>query len=76
MYKFYRGYVETDGKKSIEPFKDVSDNELRSVKEIDHLTSYGGVLEDTSIVIDIDDSEQAEIVMDIIEDRQIPCRVF
>lgn len=76
MYKFYRGYVETDGKKSIEPFKDIPDNELRSVKEIDHLDSYGGVLEDNSIVIDIDDTEQAEIVMDIIEDKQIPCRVI
>ena len=76
MYKFYRGYVETDGKKSIEPFKDIPDNELRSAKEIDHLDSYGGVLEENSIVIDIDDTEQAEIVMDIIEDKQIPCRVI
>lgn len=76
MYNFYRGYVELDGKRSIEPFKDVPDNELRTLTEVNELEAYGGVLEDNSIVIDIDDMDQADLVMDIIEDKQIPCRVI
>lgn len=76
MYKFYRGYVETSDKGSIEKFKNIPDEDLRSENEIDHLQGYGGVLTENTIVIDIDDHEQSEIVMDIIEDKQIPCRVY
>lgn len=76
MYTFYRGYVETDGKKSIEPFKNVPDAELSTLKQVKRADSYGGVLEENTIVIDIDDVEEAEIVMDVIEDKQIPCRVI
>lgn len=76
MYKFYRGYVETSDKGSIEKFKNIPDEDLRSEDEIDHLQGYGGVLTENTIVIDIDDHEQSEIVMDIIEDNQIACRVY
>lgn len=76
MYNFYRGYVELNGKGSIEPFKDVPDRELRTLEESENLEGYGGVLKDNSIVMDIDDMEEADLVMDIIEDKEIPCRVF
>lgn len=76
MYRFYRGYVELTDKGSIEKFKNIPDDELRSEDEIDHLESYGGVLTENTIVIDIDDYDQSEIVMDIIEDKQIACRVY
>ena len=76
MYKFYRGYVISDGKASIESFKNKSDDELRSLKDVKKEQSYGGVLTENTIVIDIDNSEQAEIVMTIIEEKQIACRVY
>ena len=76
MYRFYRGYVETSDKGSIEKFKDIADADLRSEDEVEQLHSYGGVLTENTIVIDIDDMDEAEIVMDIVEEQQIPCRVF
>lgn len=76
MYRFYRGYVKSDGKKSQESFKNVSDDELRNIDDVKGLKSYGGVLTEDTIVIDVDNTEEAELVMDIIEDQQIACRVY
>lgn len=46
--------------------------ELDEVQECD---SYGGVLSDDAIMIDVDDFEQSEILMNIIEKEEILCRV-
>lgn len=79
-HKFYRGYVELSdsdqGKGSKEYFKNVPDEELRDENEIDHLNGYGGVLTEDTIVIDVDSTEDAELVMDIIEEKDLNCRVF
>lgn len=70
----YRGYIAVKDKKAIEPFKDV-DN-LRTLDEVKDLEGYAGVLADDSILIDVDDAGEAEILMDIIEDKQLLCRVY
>lgn len=70
----YRGYIAVKDKKAIEPFKDV-DN-LRTLDEVKDLEGYAGVLADDSILIDVDDADQAEILMDIVEDKQLLCRVY
>lgn len=70
----YRGYIAVKDKKAIEPFKDV-DN-LRTLDEVKDLEGYAGVLADDSILIDVDDADQAEILMDIVEDKQLDCNVY
>ena len=65
----------SDGKAAMESFKNKKDDELRSLKSVKKEASYGGVLTENTIVIDIDDTDQAEIIMRIIEDKQIACRV-
>ena len=70
----YRGYIRTNGKSSLDKFKNVS--ELRSLKEVEQFESYAGVLSDDTILIDVDDMDQAEILMKIVEDREIRCRVY
>lgn len=70
----YRGYIAVKNKKAIEPFKDV-DN-LRTLDEVKDLEGYAGVLADDSILIDVDDADQAELLMDIVEDKQLLCRVY
>ena len=70
---FFRGYIKTDGKKATEKFKNVPLHKLDDVQDLD---SYAGVLADDAILIDVDDHEQSEILMQIIEDKEILCRVY
>ena len=69
----FKGYVRTKNKQSIDRFKDVP---LKSLDEVKDLDEYAGVLEDDIILVDVDDEKQSEILMDIVEDRQINCRVY
>lgn len=47
--------------------------EFYELHEVEHLQEFGGILEDDYIMIDIDDSEQAEILNKIIDDLNIKC---
>ena len=57
---FFRGFVKTKDKKSTMPFKDVPSDQLLTKEQADELPEYAGVLADDTILIDIDDEEQAE----------------
>lgn len=70
----YKGYIETKGKKAAEKFKGRGD--LKTFDEVKNLKSFAGVLADDTILIDIDDSEQSEILMNIVEEYQLDCRVY
>lgn len=70
----YKGYIETKGKQSAEKFK--GKTKFKTYEEVKNLNGFGGVLADDTILIDIDDSEQSEILMNIVEDLQLDCRVY
>lgn len=70
----YKGYIKAKGKAAIEPFKDRT--KYRTYEEVKDLPGFAGVLADDTILIDIDDSEQSEILMNIVEDYQLDCRVY
>lgn len=70
----YKGYIKTKGKKAIEAFKDRT--KYRTYDEVKNLEGFGGVLADDTILIDIDDAEQSEILMNIVEEYQFDCRVY
>lgn len=70
----YKGYVETKGKASIEKLKNRT--KWKTYEEVKNLSGFGGVLADDTILIDIDDSEQSEILMNIVEDLQLDCKVL
>ena len=76
MYQLFRGYVRTKNKKCVEPFKEKSGDELRSLRDAEELDEYAGILNDNAVLIDIDDYEQSEILMKIVEDMQLSCRVY
>ena len=67
----YKGYIKTKGKKAIEAFKDRT--KYRTYDEVKNLEGFGGVLADDTILIDIDDAEQSEILMNIVEEYQLTC---
>lgn len=70
----YKGYIKAKGKAAIEPFKDRT--KYRTYEEVKDLQGFAGVLADDTILIDIDDAEQSEILMNIVEDYQLDCRVY
>lgn len=70
----YKGYVETKGKKSIEKLKNKT--KYKTYEEVKNLDGFGGVLANDTILIDIDDTEQSEILMNIVEAYQLDCRVY
>lgn len=70
---FFRGYIKTDGKKATEKFKNVP---LHTYDEVKDLDSFAGVLAADTILIDVDNYEQSETLMQMVEDKQLRCRVY
>lgn len=72
----FKGYVPTKDKKCLMTFKNKSSRELKTLREVSDLSEYAGVLDENTVLIDVDDYEQSEILMDIVEDLQLRCRVY
>lgn len=68
----FKGYVRTKDKKCIDKFKN---SPLRSIDEVKDLDEYAGILANGVILIDVDDKAQSEILMQIVEDKQLDCKV-
>ena len=78
MNDLYTGYIPLSGKKPPKgySFKNKKPSELLSLEEAKKNTGYGGVLSNDTVFIDIDDWEQSEVMMNIVEDLQLNCRVY
>ena len=57
-------------------FKGKSSDELLTLREAQKNEEFAGILNDDTILIDVDDFEQSEIMMQIVEDKQLACRVY
>ncbi|MBO8818084.1 DNA primase, partial [Staphylococcus aureus] len=71
----YKGYLKSKGKRTITKFKKNTDV-LLNYKQARSLKSFVGVLDDDYIMIDVDDKNEAEILLNIIEDEQIHCNIL
>ena len=72
--ELYKGYIKTKDKKSQEKFK--NRDTFKTLEQVKDLQDYAGILNDNVILIDIDDYDQSEILMNIVEDLQLRCRVY
>lgn len=72
----FRGYVPTKNKKCLMKFKNVTTEQLLSFDEAINLPEFAGILDESTILIDVDDFNQSEILMNIVEDNQLKCRVY
>lgn len=70
----FKGYIPTNGKRPTEEYKNRT--EFYNLSDVEKLNSYGAVLNDDIIQIDIDDEEQSEIVFDIIQEQNIQCNIL
>lgn len=71
---FFKGYVETKDKKCIEKFKNRTD--FKTYEQVQSLPEFAGILAEETILVDIDDAEQSEILFKLVEDLQLNCRVY
>ena len=71
---FFKGYIRTKDKNAIDKYKN-TDN-LRTLGQVQSLPEYAGILAADAILVDIDDSEQSEMLMNIVEHFQLNCRVY
>lgn len=76
MQTLFKGYAPTKNKKCLIPFKNKTSDELYSYDEAKSLREYAGIIADDAILIDVDDYDQSEILMDMVEDLQLRCRVY
>ena len=74
--ELFRAYVPTNKKKCTMQFKGIPSSQLKTYDEVKDLDEYAGILADDVILIDIDDKAQSDIMMDIVEDLQLNCRVY
>ena len=71
---FFKGYVRTKNKECIEKYKNRT--KFSSYEEIKDNSEFAGILDSDTILIDVDDPDEAEILMNIVEALQLNCRVY
>lgn len=70
----YRGYIKCNNDKTAaQPFKD--GEPLLTLEEARRYDSYAGVMNDNTVMVDIDDSGHAERLKKIVDAYQIQCRI-
>lgn len=60
----YRGYIYCDGKTAIEKYAGV--NKLHTLEEVKNYCSYAGVLDGKTVMIDVDDKQEAEALFKVL----------
>lgn len=70
----FRGYVVTKSKKCLQKF--ANGEKLLTLEQAQQFEEYAGILNTETILIDIDDHAQSEILMNIVEAKQLNCRVY
>ena len=51
-------------------------NDLKTFEEVQSLPEFAGILGEETILIDIDDTEQSDILFEIIKETKLKCRVY
>ena len=72
----YKNYVPTSGKKATMPFKDKTPDELLTLEEAQKFSEYAGILADDTVLIDIDNENESKIMMKIVENLGLKCKVI
>ena len=76
MQSLYRGFVPTSQKRSTMPFKDKDASDLLTLEEAQKFSEYAGILSDNTVLIDIDDKEQSDILFKVVATKQLKCKVY
>lgn len=72
----YKGYVPTSGKRATMPFKDKRSDELLTLEEAQRYGEYAGILANDTVLVDIDDADQSQILLRIVKNLGLKCKVL
>ena len=72
----YRGFIPLSGKKAVMSFKNKETSDLLTLEEAQKFNGYAGVLDNNTVLVDIDDFEQSEILFNIVKTKELKCKVF
>ena len=76
MSDFFKGFVPTKDKKCTMKFQNAAIDELLTYDQVKNLDEYAGILAEETILIDIDDKEQSDKLFELVEDKELICRVY
>ena len=71
----FRGYIETKDKKSLTRFKDKTREQLLTYDQVKDLNEFGAVLDDETILIDVDNKREGKLLFDLVKDLNLKCQV-
>lgn len=57
-------------------FKNSDGSDLLTYDQVSKLPEYAGILSDDTVLIDIDDKEQSDKLLQIVEEKELICRVY
>ena len=72
----YRGFIPTSNKKATMAFKDKDKSDLLNLEEAQKFSEYAGILADDTVLVDIDDKMQSDILFKVIQAKQLKCKVY
>lgn len=72
----YKGYVPTQNKQAVMPFKDKTSAELLTLEEAQRYNEYAGILADDTILVDIDTEKETEILLNVVRSLNLRCKVL
>lgn len=73
----FKGYIPTGGKDGKVPQEEYKNRtSFYSLDEVEKLDSYGGVLDDNFIQIDVDNEEESDKLLKIVKELDIQCNVL
>ena len=72
----FKAYVPTRDKKCLVRFKNRRSQDLYSLEDVEKMPEYAGILADETVLIDVDDFEESEILFRIVQDKKLKCRVY
>ena len=73
---FFKGFVPTRNKACLMKFAGKTPEELMREREVEDLPEFAGILSEDTILIDVDDKAQADILYTIVQDKELPCKVI
>ena len=72
----FKGYIPTKNKACLKKFTGSSAKNIQTYREVKELPEFAGILDEDTILIDIDDFRQSEILFNIVDALQLRCRVY
>ena len=70
----FKGYIITKNKKSIEVIK--NRNNFKTYEGVKEHDEFAGVLAEDTILVDIDNKKESDILLKLVEDRKLQCVVY